>query len=49
MNHKKADVGWSFVVKLIIGLLVLIALILIAKNAKNGFSTIFSNLWSIFG
>ena len=45
----KADVGWGFIVMLIIGLMVLLALIFVAINAKNGFSGMFGKLGELFG
>ena len=46
---KKADMGWGFVVMMIIGLMVLLALIFVAINAKNGFSNMFGQLGELFG
>ncbi len=48
-KNKNAEIGWSFVVKLILGLMILLALIFVAVNAKSGFSNMFSKLGSLFG
>lgn len=45
----KADIGWSFIVKMLIGLMLLFALIVIAVGAKKGFSNMFSGLTNLFG
>lgn len=44
----KAEIGWSFIVKFIIGLLVLLVLIIVAANAKKGFSGLLAKLAGIF-
>lgn len=46
---KKAEIGWGFIVMLVIGLMVLLALVFVAINAKSGFSGIFGKLGEIFG
>ena len=45
----KAQTEWGFVVKLVLGLIILLALIFVAINAKNGFSSMFATLRNIFG
>ena len=49
MKKNTAEIGWSFVVKLILGLMILLALIFVAINAKNGFSGMFTRLGNLFG
>jgi hypothetical protein len=49
MKNKNAEIGWSFVVKLVLGIILLLALIFVALNAKKGFSGMFATLGNLFG
>ena len=45
---KHGEIGWSFVVKLIIGLLLLAVLMYTAARAKGGFSELFRTIYDLF-
>ena len=49
IKNKNAEIGWSFIVKLVIGLLVLMALIFIAAGGKTWFSEILAKIGESFG
>ena len=47
-KNKNAQIGWDHIIKLVIGLLMLLALIFLAINAKGGIGNLLQSIGDLF-